>query len=384
MELSERAVKLLATMEPSVSGSNGHSRLFAAAAALVIGYDFDDASAKSLLLSHFNPRCSPQWSDREIDHKIAQVKKHCKEPRGYLIGSDREGYTPPAGGRQNSATASHAAPNAPEPERLKKRQEYEPSALQKMMLRGFNPDTAWLAEHSPWDPRRVTAPGFLDAIFQPGEKTILFIKYASQGQFGHIAGSPGKTYYVADRPGLKPTICDEFPSHAREGAWFLPSPVDGKWYPNGNVDERGNPILSRRTGHSITCYRHLLLESDDAPEKDWLNLICQLPLPISALYTSGSRSIHALVRIDAKSKSEFDAFRDRVSPLLSKLGADPAAISGVRLTRLPGVVRDGTTDKDGRYHKFDPPRLQRLLYLNPHPEVSAIRLLPRLRKIQPE
>lgn len=376
MDLTERACRLLATMEPSVSGSNGHDRLFAAAAALVIGFDLDDATSKSLLISQFNPRCSPQWSEREIDHKISQVKLHCKEPKGHLIGRQRStssSYTPPP----------PSAPT-PEPDRVKKRQEFQPSALQKMMLRGFNPTTSWLADRSPWDPRNVTAPRFLDAIFQPGEKTILFIKYASQGQFGHIAGTPGRTYYVADRPGLRPTICQEFPSHAREGAWFLPSPVDGKWHPNGNVDKQGNPILSRRTGASITCYRHLLLESDDAPEEEWLNLICQLPLPISALYTSGSRSIHALIRIDAKSKSEFDAFRDRVSPILSKLGADPAAISGVRLTRLPGVIRDGTTDKDGRYHKFDPPRLQRLLYLNPSPEVSALKLLPRLRKIPTE
>lgn len=377
MDLRERACKLLDGMEASVSGSNGHSRLFAATAALVVGFDLDDAIARSLLLSQFNPRCNPPWSEREINHKIAQVKKHCKEQKGYLIGRARPdlspGYRPPM-----------LTEPVPAPERIKKRQEYEPGALQKMMLRGFNPSTSWLAERSPIDPRGVSPQLFLDSIFAPGEKTILFIKYASQGQFGHIAGTPGRTYYVADRPGLKPTICEEFPEHAREGAWFLPSPVDGKWYPNGNADESGNPILSRRTGHSITCYRHLLLESDNAPEADWLNLICQLPLPISALYTSGGRSIHALIKIDAKSKSEFDAFRDRVSPILSKLGADPAAISGVRLTRLPGVLRDGTMDKDGKYHKYDEPRLQRLLYLNPLPEIAALKLLPRLRKIPTE
>jgi hypothetical protein len=160
--------------------------------------------------------------------------------------------------------------------------------------------------------------------------------------------------------------------------------MDGKWYPNGKVDEAGNPILSRRTGASVTAYRHMLLESDDAPEDDWLNLICQLPLPISALYTSGGRSIHALIKIDAASKSAFDAFRDRVSPILSTLGADPAAISGVRLTRLPGVFRNGTVDKDGRYHKYSEPRLQRLLYLNPFPEVAPIKLMTRLRKIPTE
>ena len=364
-------------MDPSVSGGGGHNACYAAACALVQGFDLDDATALSLLTSVFNPRCSPPWSDRELRHKVSQARKATPDkPTGYLIGRQRSPNSPDRG------PGPLAPPiHPPPPDRLKKRQEYEPSALQRMMCRGFKPSFAWLAERSPWDPRRVTAQGFLDAMFREGEKTVIFINYRSQGQFGHIAGAPGKTYYLGDRPGLRPVLATEFPDHAREGAWFLPSPLDGKWHPSGKVDPAGNPVLSRRTGASITTYRHLLLESDNAPEEEWLNLICQLPLPITALYTSGSRSIHALIKIDTPSKSAFDAFRDRISPILSKLGADPAAISGVRLTRLPGILRDGTIDKDGKYFKFDPPRLQRLLYLNPMPDVSALKLRPRLRQI---
>ncbi len=379
MDITERARRLLDTMEPSVSGSNGHSRLFTAAAAVVIGFDLSDETALSVLQSNFNPRCSPPWSERDIRHKIAQARLHSTERPGYLIGRQRP--------NSSSSSPSHhsPSPSAPAQERVKKRQDYEPAALQSMMMRGFTPSFEWLAERSPWDPRRVTPQGFLDAIFQPGEKTILFSRFASQGQLGHVAGSPGKTYYLEDRPGPKPTICDEFPTSCREGMWFLPSPLDGKWYPTAaTCPVTGNPLLSRRSGASITAWRHLLLESDNAPEEEWLNALTNLPLPITALYTSGSRSIHALIRIDAPSKSAFDGFRDRITPLLSKLGADPAAISGVRLTRLPGVLREGTVDKDGRYHKFDTPRLQRLLYLNPTPEIQALRLMPKLRQISTE
>ena len=382
MDLTERARKYLAMMEASVSGSEGHNKCYGAACALVQGFDFDDALALRLLAEEFNPRCSPPWSDHELRHKVSQARKATSDkPVGYLIGRQKSESGSSSSGRNFSSPTPAAAV---EPERLKKRQVYEPSALQKMMCRGFSPSFSWLAERSPWDPRRLTAQGFLDAIFEPGEKTVIFTRFTSQGQFGHIAGKPGKTFYVGDRPGLRPVIAEEFPEHAREGAWFLPSPMDGKWYPNGKVDDGGNPILSRRTGSSVVTYRHMLLESDDAPEEEWLNLICQLSLPISALYTSGGRSIHALIKIDTPSKSAFDAFRDRVSPILSTLGADPAAISGVRLTRLPGIFRDGTVDKDGRYQKFDPPRLQRLLYLNPNPAVAPIKLLPRLRKIPAE
>lgn len=381
MDLVERARKYLSVMEPSISGSEGHNKCYGAACALVQGFAFDEALALRLLAEEFNPRCSPVWSDNELRHKVSQARKASSEkPMGYLIGRQGKSSSPSPGGPSRTLPP----PTAADPERLKKRQEYQPSALQKMMCRGFTPSLSWLAERSPIDPRGVTAQQFLDAIFEPGEKTVIFFKYASQGQFGHIAGNPGKTYYVGDRPGLKPVIAEEFPEHGREGAWFLPSPLDGKWHPNGKVDKSGNPILSRRTGTSITKWRHLLLESDDAPQDDWLNLICQLDLPVSALYTSGGRSIHALIKIDTPSKSAFDAFRDRVSPILSHLGADPAAISGVRLTRLPGIFRDGAIDKDGRYQKFDDPRLQRLLYLNPSPAVAALKLMPRLRKIPAE
>lgn len=373
MDLTERARRLLATMDASVSGSNGHDRLFAAAAAVTIGFDLSDEVAFAVLMSDFNPRCSPAWSEREIRHKLRQVRLHCKEQPGYLIGRQRAGTA-------STAATARPAPT-PEPERIKKRQEYQPDKLQAMMMRGFRPTWKWLAERSPWDPRRVTPQGFLDAIFQPGEKTLLFVRFASQGQLGHVAGSPGKTYYLADRPGLKPTRCDDLLSSAREGMWFLPSPIDGKWYPTGSVDERGNPVLSRRSGKSVTAWRHMLLESDDAPEEEWLNALTNLPLPITALYTSGDRSIHALVKIDTPSKSAFDAFRDRITPMLSTLGADPAAISGVRLTRLPGILREGTMTKENRYFKYDQPRLQRLLYLNPSPEVKPIRLLSRCRTL---
>lgn len=373
MDLIERAEKFVNWLKNSQSWSNEHDLCFCAANHLIHGFSLGDGAAFSVLRNQLNPR----WKDHELNHKIRQaIKQPSDKPQGYLL---REGKFSEQHSRSTYPTRH--TPTESAPERLKKRQEFDACALRSMMMRGFQPSFRWLAERSPLDPRLMSPQGFLDAIFQPGEKTLVFTKFASQGQFGHVAGEPGKTYHVPKRPGPHPTPCQEFPHTAREGAWFLPSPLDGKWHPSGNTDAGGNPILSRRSGQSITVWRHMLLESDDAPEDDWLNLIINLPLPLTALYTSGSRSIHALLKIDAPSKSHFDAFRDRITPILSRLGADPAAISGVRLTRLPGVLREGTTDRDGRYQKFDPPRLQRLLYLNPTPQISAIKLMPKLRTV---
>ena len=84
----------------------------------------------------------------------------------------------------------------------------------------------------------------------------------------------------------------------------------------------------------------------------------QLPLKISAIYSSGGKSIHALVRLDAQSKHGWDQQRDQLRALLTPIGADPQAMTAVRLTRLPNVMR-GT-------------RLQKLLYLNPQPTAKSI------------
>jgi len=371
MDLVERARRFLAKMEPSISGSNGHNALLKAAGVLVQGFDFDDSTAISLLTSDFNPRCDPPWNHRDLERKVSEARRLGKnQPVGYLIG--RQG--------KSGSTDRPAASVTSEPKREKKYQDFDANALRAMMVTGFKPSWKWLAERSPIDPRDVTPQAFLDTIFEPGEAALVFLNFTSQGEIGHIAGAPGQSFQLGMRPNAARKKIEQFPLSSRVGAWFLPLPLDGKWYPTGRADRNGDPVLSRRSGRSVKTYRHLLLESDDADESEWLNLLCQLPLPISALYTSGGRSVHALVRIDTDSKSQFDAFRDRIIPLLSRLGADPAAMSGVRLTRLPGVLREGT-EHDGRYVRYDKPRLQRLLYLNPRPEVAPLKLMQRLREI---
>jgi hypothetical protein len=380
MDLVDRARLLLAKAEPSVSGSHGHSALLSAASALVWGFDLDEGTALGLLRESFNPRCNPPWNERDLLRKVQEANKlgNAKHQRGYLIGSSNAG----SGRPKETHSRGYSAPAAAqEVERIKKRQAYDAAALRAMQHRGFRPGHVWLAERSPVDPRRVTPMAFLDAILERGEKTLVFYNFYSQGEYGHVAGKPGQMYQVAGRPGPRPKKVEGIPLTGRVGAWYLPNPTNGRWYPTGQVDEAGNPILSRRSGGGVTAFRYMLLESDDAPEEEWLGMLCQLPLPITALYTSGGRSVHALVRVDCDSKSQFDAFKDRVTPLLSRFGADPGAITAVRLTRIPGVLREGTEKKRGEYVRFETPQLQQLLYLNPAPETMAMKMMPRLREI---
>ena len=114
-------------------------------------------------------------------------------------------------------------------------------------------------------------------------------------------------------------------------------------------------------------FRYAVIESDLAPAALWLPAIAQFDLPITALYSSGGKSIHALWRVDASSKADWDAKVAAVKPKLIRLGADPAALTAVRLTRLPGCRRGSTGG------------LQKLIYLNPNPTVTPLTKMPVVR-----
>jgi hypothetical protein len=204
-------------------------------------------------------------------------------------------------------------------------------------------DTAWLADRSPLDPVRVTAQKFLSTLYRPSEKVIIFTIFKSQGQC------------------VWPD--NEIPIAGPEGVWFLAQPVDGEVHPNPRNENKP----SRRSEESVTAWRFLLLESDEADPRDWIGALVQLPLAISAIYTSAGKSIHALVRVDAGSKEEWDDFAESIERVLITLGACPGSLSAVRLTRLPNCLRGA--------------RLQKLLYLNPDASAKPLCVMPRTRDI---
>lgn len=373
VDLLERARRYVATMEPSVSGQGGHTAAFKVACALVNGFDLSEEVAREIFVSEFNFRCEPPWSEKEIAHKLRQAGINSGgKAAGYLLGG-KSGHHGKAGG------GTGVSP----PARMRKRQAFSAAKLGALQC-GERVTRRWLAERSPVKVEGIGSGDFLDQVFRMGEKVLVFTEFRSQGQYGWLAGSPGACWGLPRRADGKP-VPAELPNTAREGVWFLSAPVDGNWYPvPGKTDRAGNAVLSRRSGRSVVRWRYLVLESDEAKEEQWLNLLVQLPLPVVALYSSGGRSVHALVRVEADSKSEYDALRDRLTPLLSSLGADPAAMTGVRLTRLPGVMREGAETKNGEYRRYSQPRLQRLLFLNPDPKVDPIRNLPRVRRVKEE
>ena len=234
-------------------------------------------------------------------------------------------------------------------------------------------------------------------LYWPGESVLVFDDFKSQGR--HVC-------HLDDQQGGADCL-DHLVNGCRDGVWFLCNPVDGKFHPNPRLGGK----RSRRSEESVTSWRYLVLESDVAEPADWLAAVVQMPLRIAAIYTSGGQSIHALVRVDATSKTDWDARARRLKPLMTVLGADPAAITAVRLTRLPGCHRgqDGPpthprvpkrlVDESLRFDERGDPiwlpetvaapaspwtggNLQELLYLNPNPDGQPIYQKPARMETQ--
>jgi hypothetical protein len=216
-----------------------------------------------------------------------------------------------------------------DPERAKEVAERVPASV----------DLAWLKRRSPV-PTWITPAEYLSAVFRHGDQVLVFSDWRSQGEALYQNWS-----LKSDRDALK-----SFVSGHQAGVWFLSNPVDGQYHFNPRQDS-----TSRRSEESITAWRYAVLECDHKPKETWLpiwlRILVQLPLPIVSITSSGDKSLHALLRVDAASKAAWDQLvRGRLLPRLVPLGADPGALKAVQLTRLPGCYRGDS--------------LQELLYLD--------------------
>ncbi len=321
----ERARRYVAKCPPAVSGQGGHNSTFHVAAVLVHGFALGEADALALL-GEWNRSCLPPWSESDLRHKITSAANTVHLlPRGHLLGDDAKH------GKSGSTKPMPPPPPKPtfKPETLK-RVAKKVSAIADVI--GF------LAARSPVKPECQDSASVLRHLYRhgSGEKVILFNVMESQGQL----------VWDADKSDV--TQNHHLPT-GENGVWFLPQPVSGEFSPNPRLDGKE----SRRSEEAVTAWRYAVLESDEADADDWLRCLVQMPFRIASICESGGRSIHALVRVDAASKADWDKLLLPIKPVLITLGADRGALSAVRLSRLPQAMRGE--------------RCQRLLYLNPQP-----------------
>ena len=336
MKLSpmERARLYAAKCLPAVSGQGGHNVTFHVAAVLVHGFALAEADALALL-REFNQRCLPPWSEGDLMHKIKSAANTVHLlPRGHLLGDEA-----------NNGSPVPSKPMPPPPPKPK----FQRAVLARIAhkVADIKDVVSFLAARSPVPVDRQDSASVLRHLYPhgSGEKVLIFTDMKSQGQF----------LWEADRS--EAIQQRHFPT-GNDGVWLLPQPVTGEFLENPRCDGK----LSRRSEEAITAWRYAVLESDEADADEWLRCLVQMPFRIASICESGGRSIHALVRLDASSKADWDRLMGPIKPLLITLGADRGALTAVRLSRLPQAMRGE--------------RCQRLLYLNPLPNGVPICLQP--------
>ncbi|MDA1277449.1 MAG: AAA family ATPase, partial [Verrucomicrobia bacterium] len=89
----------------------------------------------------------------------------------------------------------------------------------------------------------------------------------------------------------------------------------------------------------VTSYRHCLLEFDAISQEEQWSLIKQSGIPATAVISSGGKSIHAWVNVDAKDRSEFNERVKLVYEHFAEWKPDAKNKNPSRFSRLPGCVR---------------------------------------------
>jgi hypothetical protein len=94
--LDKRIRAYLATMDDAVSGQGGHVATFKVACVLIQGWALSIDEARCYL-HEYNARCKPPWSEKDLEHKLADaVKEPLTRVYGYLRNADAPPSPPPS------------------------------------------------------------------------------------------------------------------------------------------------------------------------------------------------------------------------------------------------------------------------------------------------
>jgi hypothetical protein len=373
-----------------VSGQAGHNAALVAAGAL---WGFYGSEGEVLAaLTRWNVMCAPPWSERELRHKVSEARKGLKKKPGFLIwrpwerdeGGNGNGGTLNIERRTLNIERGRPCEEGKAEPWSRKELPFDVEMLQKAAAAVGPVTREELERRSGLRLDTVTPELFLSALYPAGSRVLVFTRFASQGQYLWAvpggADQLGGAWELGRTREVPARKVERLPREGNCGVWFLNQPVDGKWRVNpGKVKKDGSPEFSRRHEPCVTAWPYLVLESDiPGIEGLWMSYLAGLRLgALVAMYTSGGKSVHALIRLRAETKYEWDQTRDMVKPLLTKHGADPGVFSAVRLTRLPGCLRHGTERRvagkaEPEYQRYPgrdgrpEPRKQELLYFKPN------------------
>lgn len=115
----ERCRKFVAKMPPAISGQGGHDQTLQVACETV-RFALSDSDAAAVM-AEYNARCQPQWSERDLAHKLADAKVKAAGEFGSRLNESRATPPPPTNG-----SAAKPAKHEPKPSPI---DQYKPFPL---------------------------------------------------------------------------------------------------------------------------------------------------------------------------------------------------------------------------------------------------------------
>lgn len=180
-----------------------------------------------------------------------------------------------------------------------------------------------------WDPCRMLS-DYLEALFEDDDHVGYVCEcWERDGRLmpkrGHWDRTAGELRRELARAADLADVLGDWDERA--GAWIRFNPLDGQGCGNANVTE----------------FRYALVESDKLEMDRQFPAIKELHLPCAAVVSSAGKSVHAIVRVDAKDRTEY---RKRVGWLYDYCDrhgfvVDRQNKNESRLSRLPGATRNG-------------------------------------------
>lgn len=309
MNVYARAKSYLDKVPGAVSGDHGHDTTFTAACCVVrFGLPEDEQWA---LLSEYNARCSPPWSEKDLRHKLADAKRRAVHGELATAGGRTREAPRPAEAWRPLAPVSATVSGGADGHRTK--------ALPAIVCPDVPP-----ADLPP--PMEKGAVALLRTLYRLDEH-VRIVKGVI-GEDGRERPEDGGCplpvrEWIAKAEARGGDLASLWSSSSGAGVYVGMNPVS----PGGTRDE------------DVTAFRFALVESDQTSQEDQWARISASKVPCAAVIDSAGKSVHAWVRVDAKDRREYD---ERVAFLHAYFpGTDPKNKNPGRLSRLPDAKRKG-------------------------------------------
>lgn len=199
-------------------------------------------------------------------------------------------------------------------------------------------DSGWVEKEAVRVPTKINTSeqaeemiSYLNALFEPDDLVSYVMESYRDDDGKYKPSASGHTRKASDLIALlkkHKNIDSVFGTYNHQaGAWIRFNPMDGKGNKNENVAD----------------YRYALVEADSGEIETQAALLKAMQLPIAAMLFSGKKSIHAIVRIQAATLTEYKARVDKLYDYCAKNGlkVDTQNKNPSRLSRMVGVERDG-------------------------------------------